>query len=234
VSALGRLGIRGKIMTQATGRIVALTLAAAAIASPALAALKEVRVTGTVTEITHPEHGADGTQIGDVATITARFDYAKLRDVTDQVVAQFPGATGTNIRAVTMAAPGSGFKITFRGDTFTQAVFAGTDPYGNGADYPLVLYSGNDFWGFSVFSQRADGFGVGFFSEAEIAYESPPAFAGGFGCCYNFGDEAFRGTVDIAHATIADVPEPSAWVLMIAGFGLVGAMARRRSQFVLA
>ena len=219
-------------MTRFTRTALALTLAAAAIASPALAALKEVRVTGTVTEITHPEHGTDGAQIGDQATITARFDFAKLRDVTDQIVSQFPGATATNIRAVTMAAPGSGFTISFRGDTFTQAVFEGTDPYGNGANYPLVLYRGNDFWGFSVFSQRADGFGVGFFSEAEIAYEIPPAFAGGFGCCFNFGDEAFRGTVDIAHATISDVPEPSAWAMLLTGFGLVGAMTRRRSRFV--
>ncbi len=154
-------------MTRLTGTALALTLAAIITASPALADLRQVTVTGTVTEITHPEHGTDGAQIGDQATITARFDYANLRDVTDFVVPQFPGATGTNIRAVTLAAPGSFFKITFRGDTFTQDIFEGTDPFGNGANYPLVLYRGNDFWGFSVVSQRPDGFGVGFFSEAE-------------------------------------------------------------------
>ena len=34
--------------------------------------------------------------------------------------------------------------------------------------------------------------------------------------------------------TIAAVPEPASWALMIAGFGLVGAAARRRRGLVVA
>ena len=55
---------------------------------------------------------------------------------------------------------------------------------------------------------------------------------GGFGCCFNFGEESFKGTVDIAGATFSATPEPASWALMIVGFGAVGATMRRR-RFVL-
>jgi hypothetical protein len=199
---------------------------ALALAAPAAAAIQQVHVNAVVTEITHPS-GADGVQIGDTAAITARWDDSKLIDITDADNAYF-GGNAVGIRAASLDAPGSGFSMTFRGDTFTQDVFEGVDLGGFGILYPIVLYLGDKFWGFDVLGARPDGFGVGFFSEAEISLGRPPVLVGGFGCCFTFGDESFKGTIDVAHAVFDAVPEPSAWALMIAGFGLAGASLRRR------
>lgn len=205
-------------------------VAALVAAVPASARMKEVRVNAVVTEITHPA-GADGVMIGDVATLRARFDDSKLVDVTDAVNAYF-GGSAVGIRAASLAAPGSSFTLTFRGDTFTQDVFQGVDLGGYGVANPLLLYLGTEFWGFEVLGARSDGFGVGYFSSAEISLGLPPVFVGGFGCCFGFGQESFKGRIDIEGARISSVPEPSGWALMIAGFGAIGAMVRRRSAFV--
>lgn len=43
-------------------------------------------------------------------------------------------------------------------------------------------------------------------------------------------DDAFTGSISVRELT-AGVPEPSAWALMILGFGSIGAVLRRRSAF---
>ncbi len=204
----------------------AAAVATLAVATPALAQFRDVQVNAVVTQITHPG-GADGVQIGEIATLHARYDESQLVDITAADDAYF-GGTATGIRAVSLATPGSSFSMTFRGDTFTEDVFEGVDLGGFGILYPLVLYHGNDFWGFDVLGARPDGFGVGFFSEAEISLDLPPVLVGGFGCCFGFGDESFKGTIDIAHAIFAAVPEPALWAQLILGFGVLGAAARRR------
>ncbi len=201
-------------------------MAAAATASPALAGLKQVTVNAVVTEITHPDT-ADGVQIGDVATLTARYDDSNLIDITAIDDGYF-GGTATGLAAVSLDKPGSGFTMTFRGDTFTQSVDEGQDTGGFGIAYPLVLFHNGAFWGFDVLGVRPDGFGLGFFSEAELSLDLPPVLVGGFGCCFGFGQESFKGTMDIAGARVASVPEPASWALMITGFGLAGAGLRRR------
>jgi hypothetical protein len=196
------------------------------VASPAFASLKQVTVNAVVTEITHPG-GADGVQIGDVATLTARYDDSHLIDITDLDNAYF-GGTATGLAAVSLDTPGSGFTMTFRGETFTQSVDEGQDIGGFGIAYPLVLFHNGALWGFDVLAGRPDGFGVGFFSEAELSLDLPPVLVGGFGCCFGFGQESFKGVMDVAGAQILGVPEPSSWALMIGGFGLAGASLRRR------
>lgn len=212
-----------------------IAVAAAAVAgsaSPALAGLKQVTVNAVVTEITHPA-GADGAQIGDSATLVARYDDINLIDITAADDAYF-GGTATGLSAVSLDAPGSGFKMTFRGDTFTQSIDEGQDTGGFGIAYPLVLFHNGAFWGFDVLGVRPDGFGIAFFSEAELSLDLPPVLVGGFGCCFGFGQESFKGTMDIAGAQIQGVPEPSTWALMIGGFGLAGAALRRRRPQALA
>jgi hypothetical protein len=43
----------------------------------------------------------------------------------------------------------------------------------------------------------------------------------------NAGGDPFRGSI-LDNVVVASVPEPATWLLMIAGFGLVGGMMRRR------
>lgn len=45
--------------------------------------------------------------------------------------------------------------------------------------------------------------------------------------------DAYAGLDHVSLTTTAGVPEPSGWALMITGFGLTGAMLRRRSQHVM-
>lgn len=47
-----------------------------------------------------------------------------------------------------------------------------------------------------------------------------------------FGPFPVNGVVDYILTTV--VPEPGAWMLMVAGFGLVGASARRRGRAIAA
>jgi hypothetical protein len=43
----------------------------------------------------------------------------------------------------------------------------------------------------------------------------------------NAGGDPFRGSI-LDNVVVASVPEPATWLMMIAGFGLVGGMMRRR------
>jgi hypothetical protein len=55
--------------------------------------------------------------------------------------------------------------------------------------------------------------------------------APGSGCSFN-NEQSWNGPVDFAETLVVRgaVPEPAAWALMIAGFGLVGASMRRRTK----
>ena len=58
------------------------------------------------------------------------------------------------------------------------------------------------------------------------------SYSGGPSC---FGDNGGAFTVTAAgSAPVGGVPEPAAWALMLAGFGLTGVVARRRRGTVVA
>ena len=64
--------------------------------------------------------------------------------------------------------------------------------------------------------------------DSPISYETGFYFADGAQFTYVFGDPGqVNWQLDITR--LADVPEPAAWALMIAGFGLTGAAMRRRA-----
>lgn len=56
------------------------------------------------------------------------------------------------------------------------------------------------------------------------------SFQPSFGVLYfmNAGGSNFFGTFSAQPASVAMVPEPASWAMLIIGFGLVGAIARRR------
>jgi hypothetical protein len=51
---------------------------------------------------------------------------------------------------------------------------------------------------------------------------------------YPYGDNAGGVSLDVARQVSSGVPEPSAWALMIAGFGLVGTTVRARRRLAAA
>jgi hypothetical protein len=72
------------------------------------------------------------------------------------------------------------------------------------------------------------GFGVGFFFDVTASFAGIRSFniSQDNPCC---GDGAF-----FENLSFTNVPEPSSWAMMIAGFGLTGAVMRRRRDMLVA
>ena len=139
-------------------------------------------------------------------------------------------AGGTNAAGQTIAAGGfdpvftlynsSGFDIAEVDDgTGPDPVYSATLGAGT---YTLYLTQYNNFGPASL---------PGFF-----AFDGQPNFRGGFVDFYG-NERNGNWALDISgvdSVTTAAVPEPAAWALMLAGFGLVGSAARRRQRSVAA
>ncbi len=67
----------------------------------------------------------------------------------------------------------------------------------------------------------------GTYNDYEVDYNYPYPFGSSFGAVSN--SAGFSGVTYTPEATAA-VPEPAAWTMMIAGFGLVGGMMRFRKR----
>lgn len=125
---------------------------------------------------------------------------------------QHPGVSGEySVSRVTLATAGS-YKIS---GVFSNGDNASTDVH--------VLT--NNFAAFnSAIDAKTGGALTSAFSFTQVlAAGSTVDFAVGFGKDSNY---YFDST--LLSATVAGVPEPAAWSLLIAGFGLVGIAARRR------
>ena len=134
-----------------------------------------------------------------------------------------PGAIAQTINTVagqsyTLTFDMSGNPDAFLGETRIAIIGAGGTTIGS-ATYTLTGANNkaNMLWQSEIFNFTATG------ATTEIRFTSGN---GGDNCCYG-------GAIDNV-AVGAGVPEPATWGMMIAGFGGIGALARRRRAAALA
>ncbi len=123
----------------------------------------------------------------------------------------------------------AGTGIAFNDDGL--GVPADTNGHASDAKLSLLLAAGT----YKVYLTQYANFGPatlpGFF-----AFDGQPNFAGGFVDFYGSQRDG-HWALDISgvdSAIAGSVPEPATWGLMIAGFGMVGAVSRRRQRVVAA
>lgn len=99
--------------------------------------------------------------------------------------------------------------------------------FGHTYDDGVRAFGGGAFY---FFASGAFG-AVGTYTTDGWPINGPPIAQdpNGFGCC--FGNAGFA-TLTVSGSPDSGVPEPTAWALMIAGFGGLGAMLRRRRPMV--
>lgn len=110
------------------------------------------------------------------------------------------------------------------GPGITVLLFNGTDQV-DSFDLGIPNGDGNSFWGFV--SDEA-------FDAVKLVLGTPDSYGTqGFGKKPNKSTEVYK-LDDLRFGTIQDVaggvPEPSTWIMMILGFGLIGGVMRKRQQ----
>jgi hypothetical protein len=120
-----------------------------------------------------------------------------------------PGNSVINLRGIALTATPTALKYNF--DEVT-------DTYFQFAEFPLGASGVRHYW---CTQTNAACTGLGIAPDGEAAY-----WVNGFAATV---EESRSGLVTLATAnTTGGVPEPAAWALLIGGFGLVGAVARRQ------
>jgi PEP-CTERM motif len=87
-----------------------------------------------------------------------------------------------------------------------------------------------------VYSLAADGttISAGTFTQPQINNISIGGFNPANGLVFKFGPDNWTAGIDNISVEVSAVPEPGEWAMMLAGLGVVGAIARRRRSKVLA
>ena len=153
----------------------------------------------------------------------------------------FAGAAQADVNAnvnMTFASGGTfAGVVTFANDysnyhAVTGTLLGGTNSYNSAISW--VWYAGNNCsTGTNNFSSwLMDGTNVGDFShfiQFAYNYTNAPVLAFTSGVSINGFDNYVNYTDPMVSGSIASVPEPETYALMLAGLGLMGAVARRRS-----
>ncbi len=229
-----------KIVKWAATGVLALGLTAA----PAMAAIKVATYTGTV------ESGSLSNFFGlPQGTSLAGYSYVATFVFDTAVGNRFPDFGGERVEGGTdlgVATPIISATLSLTGSAFSDGLFTST-----GAAFGSH-FARSDF-GTSSNSEDANsflnlnmGFSTGLPStlDGNIAKTDIDDVVGFFGF-FAPGDTVFTvkimtgrfggpGTYEIKDfVTPGGVPEPANWAMMIFGFGIVGAMARRRRQTII-
>jgi PEP-CTERM motif len=142
--------------------------------------------------------------------------YGSLNGVAFQnnVYASGAGTASTDPLTISFTAA-AGFAIT--GFSFDYATY-------QGSTLPVV------------YSLAADGttISAGTFTQPQINNISIGGFNPANGLVFKFGPDNWTAGIDNISVEVSAVPEPGEWAMMLAGLGVVGAIARRRRSKVLA
>lgn len=198
--------------------------AAITLSASAHAALVGYKVDGTVTQIFYPAT-TEGVRLGDTITLKVRFESDALTDITAITNARF-GTHYTDLRAAPLDQPGSALLIRVGPNTLTladhtDAVFG---DLGLGIAQPFAMLVNGAFHGVFYFGLHGTG---GVSTAGPIPF--PLDFGGG--SFYGAPGPSYGGVFNYAGATLIDsVPEPNSWAMLIACFGLIGAVMLRRQR----
>lgn len=207
-------------------------VAAIAAASPAFASEITVNYTGTVVATPDPTQ-AFGLTAGSPISFSATFDPSQLVDRTGQfynidaisgLPVDIPG-----LRTVSLFDdPNAAFAMTIGADTLTIA----DDPNaGNGSlgvgHQPVAIYQDTTFVGVAYAGLAADGLFVDV-DPIALTLHYFPTTGIGFDVNSNNPGLGLLISTSLPSLTVSSAPEPSTWAFMLSGFGLAGALLRRR------
>lgn len=209
-------------------RLLILAAAIAAAAAPATAATVNIHMTGKILasfDDWFTETSESSLSIGDTITAHLTFDEANYAISGDQ---KWFDMYRYGSMQVTAGA------YTWGNDFLDGAPIAECHPVREGCaiSYPLAIFEKGRFKGFFTTADNqsipdspdlfADGFD---FTLGEYGYEfyNGPGFSG------RFDPQSVKITID-GPITGGFVPEPDAWFMMVAGFGLLGAALRGKRR----
>jgi hypothetical protein len=123
-------------------------------------------------------------------------------------------------------------------NTTTRFIIRATGDFGGGrTSADIEFYAAAQDGGLALFDIDTGNGLANFFGDITFAgTPDAPLFSPGVYFLTEANQPEFpgRGELTITSLGTAAVPEPAAWALMIAGFGLVGAAARRRTVRAIA
>ena len=199
---------------------------AIAMAAPATASIVQYQYQGSVADIFGPD--PVGVVAGDQVYVTLRYDTSLEFDRTAQANAAY-GTFYGSIKVAPLSAPGSFLHVAVGSDPIT-GTFTGADqnpfvpdPFAVGGN-PYVIFKDGGFFGVSYF-------GINATLAAFVTAGAAPEFYDFVGGSSKVGGPSYGGFFNYDKAVRTEgVPEPSAWALMITGFGLSGAVLRSRRR----
>jgi hypothetical protein len=204
-------------------RFIGPLVACAFLAAPAGASTYLAELHGVVSQQIDLSFSDPHVKLGDVYTITARFD--------DSMIEPYWSTDGTQLIAAHavsfQGAPLTGdFSFKVEGSGFEWSSF--TDRL----DGARLFFDNGKVSGFSGDLLPAET------DERPGIESSGPALAHIYGGentdLNNYKSPGFWVTWDLDGSKVTAVPEPASWAMMIAGFGLVGGGLRRRAKGVIA
>lgn len=226
---------------------LAIAMTAAMLAAvPASASYVRATYTGSIAAVNHGTPSELG--VGTTVVFSAIYDPAKLVDRTTAV----NDATGLGFTSVLAASlsgdPRASLSISIGPVSFTKYDQLNYGTPGGECGPTCDLGAGN-FPDVAYLNGAFAGIGNLFVSAAGYSFDSDPIadlFGGfdlgdgnggyGFFLGHAVGGNPFAqtlavGNYDAGSAVIASVPEPEAWTMMIAGFGLIGLFTRRHRGY---
>lgn len=162
-------------------------------------------------------------------TVTATGSYNGDLAVLNDGIVPANGSNYNTSDKVSFTSTPASFLFDFGGQVSVEGLLANVD---NNDFYTFQFFNGADLVGMLNIGpdEGSVNFGVETFNRlfGPLTSTSALVTASGGDNLYGIGEVQFQGS-----ALTAAVPEPATWMMMLLGFGVVGAAARRRTRLAL-
>lgn len=212
-----------------------LALALVTMSPAAHAGMLNIKYDGVITQVLDPE-SSFGFHVGDVIHYSVTFDPSKLVNISQtfyniDAISGLPVAIPGLQTASLSDDPRASASVKVGSYSFTKfdALGYGQDSGLGAGNFPTVVYDGTTFLGAVLDVAASDGFELDTDPIAKILHYFPDNV---LSFDDNSGNVGFIASTDIASAVTTAVPEPAVWLVMAAGFGIVGASLRRNRSAI--